>query len=1122
MVKSRVTFRAILYWWGVLFLLPGMLFPKEKFQKEQVQPTIANAQIVNTMLNIGNWGYWANYDGLSAYNTAKRLPGGYFPKGETRVLHTEGLLWGAILKDKTTGVALSDTPRVGGIYYRVGMQPGWINADGSPADLSDARVRIYRIRPDWRTLSKADLRADCAYLHHVDPSAVTEAMMQAVRSQYEEDWRNWPVDLGAPYVDMNGNGMYDPVLDSLGCPDGTRGDYPGIRQADQVIWLVANDLDGNKTRYLSGSAPIGLEEHLTYWTYKGANNPLSNVIFKRVELINKSGFVLDSMYVSFFSDPDIGSYYNDLAGCDSLRSLAFAYNGTDEDPEFQKFDLKPTAITYDLLQGPMIQTNDPQDTAIFDFQYRFGYKNLKMTSFSYLALGDCNGSLGTIYLTLQMYNLMRGFLLAYDLKNPAPWRFASGPRHGQITKFPLSGNPIDDPHAQYGDIDGQGVNRGPGDRQIFFSSGPFTMQPGERQDIVVALIGGLGRDRLNSLEQTWETDLIVKRLHKHLLTDMPKPPATPVARGNPFDDKIVLNWGIDSQLLQKIEQEIHGGYVFEGYTVYQLPSLDARLSDDGVKRLATFDRVDGVKSIYGYFYSPKYRRVIYAPLQYGSDSGIKHYFTVSWDSVNNRPLYRGSTYYFAITAYNYNKNYERYPSMESSPQIVAVTLQGPKPGTRYEAKPDDVLKVRQQGIADVECRVVVADPSLTTGHKYEVFFNQDNDTLSSHYGQLVWNLRDVTKNEVVLRSQEIVTLRDSSQIARPPIAYIDGLEIKVFRKHKPGIKAIVEVANGDGPLPEDQWDDAGAPFKGNNVWHSVSAPSDPNQFYISAGGGNGELSRIERSIAHADGHDFELRFTPGGGIFAWWYDFKETAATRVPFAIWDVGFGTYDNSFDDVRCLTGGYSGGETVGIFDFTCTDAALGYPATDWIYARLPLDDKGSYQAYYNDVTSNVWTYRWWGHSVEALARIVICDFGGARTLPQVGTVIRFITYKGPNDSLKYYFTAPGRIENNLALAKKDVEKINVFPNPYYAGAEWSPNGPPQGVTFNHLPAHAIIRVFALDGAMVKKMEKKDETQFYHWNLTNDKDRRIASGLYIVHIDMPELQKSKTLKLMVIMAER
>ncbi len=1107
------------------FLLSGIvvssLGARAKKALEITNPISVGAQVTYTLLDAGHWGFWANYEGLVAHDPYTGSGGGYFPKGKVPVLYTDGVLWGAYLRDPDTGIALSDTPRVGGMLYRIGTSPGWINSDGSPADVNDQRVRLYRIRSDWRYLTEDQLRSDAAYFFNISPDLVNDQMLKAIQDQYKTDWKEWPVDLGAPYVDVNGNGIYDPVPDSLGCPDETKGDYPGLADANQVIWMAVNDLVEAKVLNLSGSLPIGLEVHFTLWTYKGTYNPLGDVVFKRIEIFNKSGYQLDSMFISIISDPDLGDYSDDLVGCDSTKNIGFAYNSTDKDMEFLKFGLKPAAVVYDLLQGPIVKSDNSQDTAVFNLQRVYGYKNLPMTSFGYFSAGGALGDppLGVIDFTLQWYNRMNGFAGTNDLRNPLPQIFYSGPKKGQVTKFPLSGNPVTDPHAQLGDIDGQGENLPPGDRRMYLNSGPFTMQPGDKQEVIVAIIGGLGKDHLNSLQEAWKTDDLVKLLYRQLFTSMPKPPRPPFVKATPLDDKIVLNWGFDQQRIKETENEKHGAYSFEGYTVYQLPSAKSKLTDDGVKRLATFDRIDGVKDIYGWMYSPRFHHPIYAPLQYGTDSGIRHFFVVNWDSINNRPFYRGSTYYFAVTAYNYNPYSEKYPSIESSPQILAVTVQDPKPGERYTAQPGQKVTVKGEQNGDVKCWVKVVDPAELTGDDYEIFFTVDRDSTSETFGAYVWNLKDVSKNRVVLTGQDVPLITNPAELENFGAPVADGMEIIVYQTHAAGIKAIVEVANGNGPLDASDWDGAGYPYQGNNVWHSASAPTDPNRFYISAGGGSGSLERIERSIANAHGHDFELRFTEAGGIYCWWYE-GDTVA-NVPFEMWDVGIGTYDDTSDDVRCLTGGYSGGATVGAFDFGYTDPAFGFPATDWIDARVPLDSKGSWQAYYNDVMSGAWTYEWWQHSREVLSQIIICDFGGARTLPQTGTVIRFITTKGPTENTKFYFTAPGRISDDLELARKDVEKVNVFPNPFYGGIQRGPNGPVQGVTFNHLPRHAVIRIFTLGGVQVCRLEKNDDSQFLRWNLRNKNGLPVASGLYIIYIDMPELKKTKKLKLMVIMGE-
>ena len=1080
-------------------------------------------KVTQTISNIGNWGFWVNYEGLTGHDPFTGSAGGYYPRGVMTAIYADGFIWGGYLKQN--GVAISDTPTVGGIgYYRIGTTPGWIQDDGTPVSPDDPRVRIYRIRDDWRSLTASQVLQEATELYNVPVNGVTDAMTSAIIAQYAADWKNWPVDLGAPYYDVNHNGKYDPVLDKDGYPikakydkDGNLvegGDYPGIAQADQTIWLVVNDLNESKMLNLSGSKPIGIEVQITLWAYNQPGNTLGQIVFKRYKMINKSGYTIDSMFVAQFSDPDVGDYSDDLVGCDTTLSLHFAYNGPPVDAEYAKVNLPPPAVGFDFFQGPLVP-GAATDSAVSNLQRVYGYKNLPMTSFGYFSAGGSisDPPMGVIDFTLQWYNMLNGYTPTNDLKNPTPYVIQSGPRAGQPSKFPLYGDPVTDPNATNGDIDGQGGNMGPGDRRMFACTGPFTMKPGDAQEIVVALVGGMGGNNIQSIADLKSTDRVAQQVYDDLFRVIPKPPTAPDVKAVPLDNKVVLNWGWNADRIKDTETRKIINYKFEGYNIYQLPSATSKLTDPGVVRIATYDVIDGVRIIKSQVFSAKYGTVVDLPIQFGSDTGIKRFFVVDKDYITGKPLYRGSTYYFAVTAYNYDGSLVRDRALESAPIIHSVTVQDPKPGYRYEGEAGEELEVTKNGNDDGVCKVVVVDPSATTGHDYQVFFTEDTDTNSATYGEILWNLKDMTTGKVVLANQ----LQSPDPSAEDQLI-VDGLQVKVSGP-APGIKAIVEVANGNGPLPESDWDGAGAPFHGNNVWHSLSAPSDPNRFYISAGGGSGQMARMARSIANANAHDFEMRFTQAGGIYCWWYD-ADTIAT-VPFEMWDVGVGTYDDNSDDVRCLTGGYSGGATVGAFDFAYTDPAFGFPATDWIYARVPVDDQGTYEAFYNDVTSGAFTYSWWGHSKEVLARIIICDFGGAGTLPETGTVIRWITNKPHQLTTTYTFTAPAAVHSD-DLAKQDVEKINVFPNPYYAANPQEPDRFNRFVTFNHLPQHAIIRIFTLGGVQVRKLEKNDDTQFFRWDLKNEAGLPVASGMYIAYIDMPELGKTKTLKLMIVQGEQ
>jgi hypothetical protein len=123
------------------------------------------------------------------------------------------------------------------------------------------------------------------------------------------------------------------------------------------------------------------------------------------------------------------------------------------------------------------------------------------------------------------------------------------------------------------------------------------------------------------------------------------------------------------------------------------------------------------------------------------------------------------------------------------------------------------------------------------------------------------------------------------------------------------------------------------------------------------------------------------------------------------------------------------------------------------------------------------------------------------------------------GPNDIFKFTTPAP---TYSTDTAKFDVNKINVFPNPYFGLNIRETSRLNKFVTFNHLPASATIRIFTLSGVLVRTLTKNDLTQFATWNLLNDHNLPVASGIYIVYIDMTSLGKTKILKLALIQEEQ
>ncbi len=118
-------------------------------------------------------------------------------------------------------------------------------------------------------------------------------------------------------------------------------------------------------------------------------------------------------------------------------------------------------------------------------------------------------------------------------------------------------------------------------------------------------------------------------------------------------------------------------------------------------------------------------------------------------------------------------------------------------------------------------------------------------------------------------------------------------------------------------------------------------------------------------------------------------------------------------------------------------------------------------------------------------------------------------------------FTFTAPEPVAFNRDLAEDDVDKINVFPNPYYGVNPEEINKYQRFVTFSHLPEEATIRIFNLGGLQVRRIDKNDASQFARWDLANDAGLPVASGMYVAYIDMADLG-TKILKLAVIQEQQ
>lgn len=127
-------------------------------------------------------------------------------------------------------------------------------------------------------------------------------------------------------------------------------------------------------------------------------------------------------------------------------------------------------------------------------------------------------------------------------------------------------------------------------------------------------------------------------------------------------------------------------------------------------------------------------------------------------------------------------------------------------------------------------------------------------------------------------------------------------------------------------------------------------------------------------------------------------------------------------------------------------------------------------------------------------------------------------YATYLYPNqspinDSLPLYRFSTTNLSpsiNDVKAGQTALDKISVTPNPYYAyaGYEDPGNQLDNRVRITNLPERCIVSIYTQGGYLVRRIRKDDNTRtFIDWDLKNDANVPISSGVYLVHVYAPGL---------------
>lgn len=284
----------------------------------------------------------------------------------------------------------------------------------------------------------------------------------------------------APFVDHNGDGLYNP----------NDGDYPKIK-GDQTLYFIYNDMLG---AHSTSFTPMGIEVQGMAYAYGcpavvNGHNELTYTTFYDYKIINRSSTNYHDVFVSMWSDVDLGYYGDDYIGSNVTDNYGYAYNADAYDegvagpPGYGSYI---PAQGFNIVKGPLANLNDGIDNNNNGIIDEIG-EDCKMNKLTYFNNSFPGVPLQTTDPTIgqEYYNYMAGFW-----KDDTPFTCGGNGYGGTVnTNWVYPGDPngtaSSDPANTCSNWFENAVG---GDRRLILSSGPFTLNAGQMQEVEYAFV----------------------------------------------------------------------------------------------------------------------------------------------------------------------------------------------------------------------------------------------------------------------------------------------------------------------------------------------------------------------------------------------------------------------------------------------------------------------------------------------------------------------------------------------------------------------------------------------------------------------------------------------------------
>jgi hypothetical protein len=476
----------------------------------------------------------------------------------------------------------------------------------------------------------------------------------------------------AGFYDADGNNIYDPLA----------GDYPSIeiegcelnRYPDEMIFWIYNDQGAGAVHANTQGKPIQMEVQVQAFGYT-TNDELNDMTFQRYKLINRATEPIDSMFFSMWADADLGCSDDDFIGCDTAKSLMYIYNQDNLDGstgcscgDVATYCDKVPILGIDYFRGPKRQIVYPDSIVEIE---------IGMSSFTYMNRESLDPATTDPTTAGEYYNCLSGYF-----------------RNGDPYTYGGSGHNVNDPNAvkiKYAFTEEPNNTTGwsmctanlPfGDRRTLQTSGPFRLNPGAVNELIIGVPWVADQDYpCPDMENLFRADQLAQGLFDNCfeLLDGPDAPTVEWIELNQQLVAVLTNDSVSNNLGEMYRQpdflapeslsDAEKEYRFEGYQIFQLTNPNASASDYDNPEIARMvyqvDVKNNVSQLFNWILTPgpgtipSYRPELVVDAE---NLGIRHTFPIEEDRFakgNDKRLVNHKKYYYSVVAYAHN-NYEAF------------------------------------------------------------------------------------------------------------------------------------------------------------------------------------------------------------------------------------------------------------------------------------------------------------------------------------------------------------------------------------------------------------------------------------------------------------------------------